>query len=66
VCLRQKAYDMECAGNENDIEKAALLLEDLREEFEEIAAFLSEADWFSKVKQWQDRQTQECQEERVK
>ncbi len=48
--LSQKAYRLECAGEDKNIAAAALLLDDIREEFEKVAAFLSQPDWIEIAK----------------
>ena len=57
--LSQKAHRLECSGEGKNIAAAALLFEDVREEFEKVAAFLSQPDWIEIVKdQENNKQTQ--------
>lgn len=52
--LSEKAYRLECAGDEKDIEKAASLLGDVEDEFEKVTTFLSESDWIETARQQQE------------
>ncbi|MHC4365341.1 MAG: CBS domain-containing protein [Planctomycetota bacterium] len=49
--LAEKAYLLECIGDEKDIETAASLFDDLRDEFGKVISFLSEDDWIEVAKQ---------------
>ncbi len=51
VRLSEKACRLECAGDEKDIEVAALLFDDVKHEFEKVYSFLSRADWIEVSKQ---------------
>jgi len=48
--LSQVAYDLECAGEEKDMPKAVLLIEQVKDEFEKVRRFLSEDGWIEKAK----------------
>jgi hypothetical protein len=41
---------LECAGRENDIKTASTIFDNLKTEFEKIAAFLSRPDWIEIAK----------------
>ncbi len=56
--LAERAYRLECAGDEKDIDTAALFFDDFKNEFNKVIAFLSETDWVDKAKQQQGRKTQ--------
>jgi len=45
------AYHMECAVDEKDIEAAALLFDDVKDELQKVMAFLSRDDWIEMAKQ---------------
>jgi PAS domain S-box-containing protein len=49
--LSEIAYCLECAGVKEDIEEAALLFDDLRNNFGKVMSFLSKADWMEVAKQ---------------
>jgi HPt (histidine-containing phosphotransfer) domain-containing protein len=49
--LSEIAYRLECAGEKEDIEEAALLFDDIKDEFQKVIAFLSKADWIEIAKQ---------------
>ncbi|MHC4762248.1 MAG: response regulator, partial [Planctomycetota bacterium] len=49
--LSEIAYRLECAGEKEDIEEAALLFDDIKDEFQKVIAFLSKADWIEVAKQ---------------
>jgi PAS domain S-box-containing protein len=49
--LSEKAYHLECAGDKKDIETAASLFDDLKDEFDKVISFLSEDDWIEVAKQ---------------
>ena len=49
--LGEKAYRLECAGDQGDIETAASLFDDLKDELERVISFLSRADWIEAAKQ---------------
>ena len=49
--LSETAHRLECAGNENDIEAAALLFEDVKNESKQVMAFLSRDDWMEIAKE---------------
>ncbi|MBW8039355.1 MAG: Hpt domain-containing protein [Planctomycetes bacterium] len=60
--LSEKAYRLECAGDEKDIETAASLLGDVEDEFEKVTTFLSESDWIEAARQQQEnRQTEQLE-----
>jgi len=54
--LSGKAYRLECAADEKDIEAAASLLGDIKDEFKKIHSFLSRTDWIEKAKQHENCQ----------
>ena len=56
--LSEKAYRFECAGDEKDIEGAALLFDDLRVETEKVISFLSRNDWMEVAKQQENSQSE--------
>jgi len=49
--LSEMAYRLECAAYEKDIETAASLLGDIKNEFEKVHSFLSEDGWIEIAKQ---------------
>ena len=49
--LSEISYRIECAVDEKDIEAAAWLFADAKDEFEKVMAFLSRADWVEVAKQ---------------
>ena len=49
--LSQKAYRLECAGEEKNMAEMESLLEQVQEEYEKMAAFLSQPGWMEAVKQ---------------
>ena len=49
--LLEKAYRLECAGREEDVDVAALIFEEARDEFEKVISFLSKADWIERAKE---------------
>ena len=55
--LPQIAYRLENAGREKDIPTAALLFEQLQDEFEELVSFLSEDNWMEIAKQQENKKT---------
>jgi CheY-like chemotaxis protein/HPt (histidine-containing phosphotransfer) domain-containing protein len=48
--LREKAYQLECAGEEKNIEAFDLLFKDVKENFGKLMLFLSEANWVEMAK----------------
>ena len=52
--LSQKAYLLECAGQQQNTGISASLLEDVRSEFEKLKSLLSNADWIEIVRQQVD------------
>ena len=48
--LSERAYQLECAGNEEDMAAAVTLIEQVKEEFEKVRSFLSRADWIEIAK----------------
>ena len=52
--LAEKAYCLERAGKENDMEAFASLFEDLKGELEKVISFLSKADWAEIAKEQVD------------
>jgi len=49
--LSEKAYRLECAGKENDMEVFASLFEDVKSELENVMSFLSRDDWIETAKE---------------
>ena len=49
--LLEKAYRLECAGREEDVDVAASIFEEARDEFEKVISFLSKVDWIEKAKE---------------
>ena len=45
VELSQRAYQLECAGRDKNIEQAIVLFEQIQEEYEKIISFLSQSNW---------------------
>ena len=58
--LAEKAYRLECAGKENDMEAFASLFEDLKSELENVMSFLSRDDWIEIAKE-QSRNKQQIE-----
>ena len=58
--LVEKAYRLECAGKENDMEAFASLFEDLKSELENVMSFLSRDDWIEIAKE-QSRNKQQIE-----
>ena len=52
--LSEKTYNLECAGDEKDVETAILLFDDVKSEFEKVVKFLSRDDWIEEAKQQQN------------
>jgi len=50
--LLEKAYRLECAGREEDVDVATSIFEEARDEFEKVVSFLSEADWIERAKEY--------------
>ena len=48
--LREIAFQLECAGDENKIEITAGLFETLKGEYEKVIAFLSKPNWLELIK----------------
>jgi HPt (histidine-containing phosphotransfer) domain-containing protein len=48
--LAERAYSIECAGNEEDIETAASAFDGLKEDAESVMSFLSRDDWIEEAK----------------
>lgn len=48
--LSEGAYQLECAGNKEDMAAAVTLIEQVKEEFEKVRSFLSRADWIETAK----------------
>jgi two-component system sensor histidine kinase/response regulator len=49
--LREKAYQLECAGEQNNIEIFDLLFQEVKEDFDKLMLFLSEANWMEMAKE---------------
>jgi len=49
--LREKAYQLECAGEERNTEVFDSLFNDIKEDFDKVMAFLSEANWVEIAKE---------------
>ena len=49
--LSDIAYQLECAGRENNVEPAKPFFDKLKVEIEKVVAFLSQADWIEVAKQ---------------
>ena len=49
--LSEKSYSLECAGENSDMEQVPDLFEDVQEEFEKLALFLSDTNWREIAKQ---------------
>lgn len=58
--LAEKAYRLECAGKENDMEAFASLFEDVKSELENVMSFLSRDDWIETAKE-QSRNKQQIE-----
>jgi len=56
--LPDAAYRLECAGQEKDTATAASLFDEVKNEFEKLVSFLSEADWIERAKQQKNKQGQ--------
>ncbi len=54
--LSEGASRVERAGNEKDIDTAALLFGDIQSEFEKLMSFLSQPNWMETAKQQQEKQ----------
>jgi len=55
IKLSEKAYRLERAGREKDMAIAARLFEQVRDEFEKVASFLSQSDWIERAKQQENQ-----------
>jgi signal transduction histidine kinase/CheY-like chemotaxis protein/HPt (histidine-containing phosphotransfer) domain-containing protein len=49
--LRQKAYQLECAGKERNTEAFDSLFDDVKEDFDKLMTFLSEENWMEMAKE---------------
>ncbi len=56
--LHPKAYQLECAGKQNDTDVFDSLFDDIKKGFDEVMAFLSEANWVEIAKE-HDRNKQQ-------
>ena len=56
--LPDAAYRLERAGQEKDTATAASLIDEVKNEFEKLISFLSEADWIEKAKQQKNKRGQ--------
>jgi len=53
--LSEKAYHLECAGEERDMVTAVVFLEQVKDEFEKVRLFLSKDDWIEIAKQEENK-----------